>query len=281
MISSISLNPETDAEAGKALVVGLSFKNIGIMPLDGINAKVSIPELGVSSTKFVEQIKNNNKLSEIREEFVLMILDNTQTGSYTVRGEIFSQFCGESEVNELPVFILGKSEQIKQIVNDKLVINIPILKQAIKNDGSEVIYQLKLTNEGPDSNAYTILLDGVNWANLRLPESNAFVIKPKESKTINIFASTETSELGEHVFFVTVKSDDRVLQQIPFRGNIIPVRVTGLLDTLRDILAVLSIVLIVSLGMIGLFFGIRRVTGNGKKEISEEIPDETEGEAYY
>lgn len=280
VISSISLSPESNVEAGKNLVARLNFKNSGVVPLEGINAKVSIPELGISSTKFVDQIKNSGKLSEIREDFILKILDNTPTGTYTLKSEISSQFGGDSEVKELPVFILGKSEQGMQIVNDKLVINVPIVKQDIYNDGSEVIYPFILTNEGPDSNTYILLLDGANWADLRLSESNAFVIKPKESKTINIYASSKADAKGEQIFIATIKSDEKVLKQIPLKGNVIAAK--GLLAAkLKNLLEVILIIaFVVLLVAMGLFFGIKKYIEGNSKGISEEMP-ESEAEAYY
>ena len=278
VISSISLTPD-NAEAGKNLIARLSFKNSGVVPLEGINAKVSIPELGISSTKFVDQIKNSNKLSEIREDFILKILDNTPTGTYTLKSEISSQFGSDSEVKELPVFILGKSEQSMQIVNDKLVINIPIVNQDIYNDGSEVIYPFILTNEGPDANSYTLLLDGANWADLRLSESNAFVIKPKESKTINIFASTNANAIGEQIFLVTIKSNDKILKQVPLKGNVIAAKGMSIAK-LKNILEIVLIGIAIFLVAMGLFFGIKKyIESNGSEEESE-MPS-MESESYY
>ena len=276
VISSIALSPESNAEAGKALVARLSFKNSGVLPLEGITAKVSITELGIFATKFIDQIKNS-KLSEVREDFVLKILDNVPTGTYTLRSEIGSQFGGDNEVKEIPVFIVGKSEQKLEIVNDKLVINIPLLKQNIKNDGSEVIYQLKLTNEGPDANTYTLLLDGANWANLRLAESNTFVINPKDSKTINIYASTRADVVGEQIFVVTIKSSDKVLKQMPFKGNIVSVAGKGLLAAkLKNALEVILIAFVVFLVAIGFFFGFKKYISKSKESEEQE-----ELEAYY
>ncbi len=281
IISSISLDPENNLQAGKNLVATLSVKNSGVVPLDGVSAKVSIPELGISSTKFIDQIKNSNKLSEIREDFILKILDNVPTGTYTVKSEVMSQFGGESEVKEIPVFILGKSEQTKQIINDKLVVNIPIIKQDIFNDGREVIYQLTLTNEGPDANTYTILLDGSSWANLRLAESNTFVIKPKQSKTINIYASTTAKTLGEQAFLVTIKDDNEVLTNVVLKGNIVAVK--GLLAIkLKNILEIVLIGVVIVLVAIGIFFGLKGIIeGGNSTDFSEEIPDQELGEPYY
>ena len=278
VISSISLSPDDKAEAGKALVATLNFKNSGVLPLDGINAKVSIPELGVSSTKFVGQIKNSN-LPEVKEDFILKLLDNVPTGTYTVKSEITSQFSGESEVKEIPVFIVGKSEQPQKIASDKLLINVPIAKQDIKNDGSEAIYTLTLTNEGPDANAYTLLLDGANWADLRLSDSNVFVIKPKESKTVDIFASASGNPIGEQIFLVAIKSNGNVLKQIPLKANVIAAK--GVLAAkLKDVLEIMLIGMVVLIVIIGIFFVIRRyIQGNGGN--ASEMPDQEQGEAYY
>lgn len=280
IISSIALSPESNIEAGKALVARLNFKNSGVVPLEGVSAKVSIPELGIASTKFIDQIKNS-KLSEVREDFVLKILDSVPTGTYTLKSEIASQFGGQAEVKEIPVFILGKNEQKAQVVNDKLVINVPIVKQDIKNDGSEVIYPLILTNAGHDANAYTILLDGANWANLRLADSNVFVIKPGEAKTVNVYASTNANVIGENIFLVSIKSKDSVLKQIALKGDVAGVApVKGLLAAkLKNVLELLLIGLVVFLVAIGFFFGVKRYMQ--KEDVSEEIPDEEQGEAYY
>ena len=272
IVSSIAL-PE-NAEAGKAIVARLKFKNSGVMPLEGLLVKASIPELGVSSTKFVDQIKNAN--SAFDEEFVLKIPESAQTGTYTLRAEVSSQFSGDSEAREIPVFVAGKSEQKTQIVNERLVINVPIGKQDMKNDGSEVIYPMIFTNQGPDANTYALLLDGAGWADLRLSDSNVFVLNPQESKTINIFASTATKAEGEQIFLATIKSNGRVLKQVPLKGDVVAAK--GLLAAkLKNLLGITLIVAIIALAAIGFFFGARKLV-QGQKE---EIPDEAEGEAYY
>ena len=290
VISSIALSPENSVEAGKNLIAKLSFKNSGVVPLEGITAKVSIPELGISSTKFIDQIKNS-ELSEVSEDFVLKILDNVATGTYTVRSEIASQFGGDSEVKEIPVYVLGRSDQLIQVVNEKLVIKIPIVIQDINNDGSEVIYPITLRNDGPDANAYALLLDGSNWASLRLAESNTFVIKPRESKTIYVYASSKANFIGEQIFVATIKSNDKVLKQIPLKGNVIAAAHKSLLAArLKNVLEIMLILFVVFLVVAGLFFGFRKYSQKDEeladeeyynRELSEEIPDKGNGETYY
>jgi len=275
VISTVSLAPEDNAEAGKNLFVKLGFKNSGVLPLDGVTVKVSIPELGISSTKFIENIGKSN-LQEFSGEFVLKLLGNVQTGAYTVRSEVASQFGGDSEVKEIPVTIIGQNDQQAQIINDKLVISVPTVKQGI-NDGSEAIYPITLRNDGPSAKAYTILLDGAGWANLRLSESNTFILKQKESKTINVYASSNGNAKGEQAFVVAIKSEDNVLSQIPLKGNLTTRRSSFGITTAFGIILVGAVILLL---LAGLVYIMRRHSDGGNGQISD-IPDESEGEAYY
>ena len=279
VITSIQLSPESSAEAGKANIAKVSFRNIGVLPLDGIIAKVSIPELGISVSKFVGSSDAKNGAVK---DFVLDIPEDAGSGTYTIKADISSQFGNEAESKQMQVFIVSKTEQPRQIVNDKLVVNVPVLKQDLKNDGSEVIYPLILTNQGPGANTYTLALESSEMIKLRLSESNVFVIKPRESKTINIYASSTTKAAGEHIFVATIKSNDKVLAQIPFRANIVAVR--GLLAAkLKDALQVILIGAVILVVAIAVFLGINRYTRKDymRKDVSDEIPDEEKGEAYY
>jgi len=273
VVSYATLNPE-NGQAGKSLGVALSFKNLGASPLEDIIATVSIPELGVSSAKAINLIDNKQDL--LTQEFVLRIPEDAETGTYTLRSEVKSQFSGQSEVKEIPFFVAGKTSQV--LSNEKLVINLPIVKQDMKNDGSEVIFPITFTNKGTEANTYVIMLDGSGWADLRLKDSNIFVLKPLESKTLNVYASTRAKVTGEQIFLVTVKSDDKVLRQLPLKGN--ATSAEGLV--LKSILKAFLILVVVVIAAFGLFVGVRRYFGNNSnKSFASEIPDKVEGEVYY
>jgi hypothetical protein len=275
IISSIALQPEDNVDSGKNLFVKVNFRNVGILPLEGIKVRASIPEFGVTATRFVDQLKARG--DEISSEFVLKIPDTSQSGTYTVRAEIFSQFGGESEIKEITFFVIGTDDQMQQVINDKLVINVPILRQNIPNDGTEAMYQLKLTNQGPDAETYTLLLDGSKWAALRLDDSNVMVLKPKESKTFNIFAST-TAKPSVQSFLATVESDDKALSQIQFTGNILSSGKVALSAKLKSALKIIVIGIVVLLVAIGLYFGIRKYT---EAEDTEEEYGYEQVESYY
>ena len=143
----------------------------------------------------------------------------------------------------------------------------------MKNDGTEAIYPIMLTNNGPDANSYTLLLDSGDWAGFRLSDSNTFVLEPKESKTINVYASATAASKGEHIFVATIKSNDKVLKQIPLKANVVAGK--GLLAAnLKNILGMLLISFVVLLAAVGLFFGVKRLAqGSNEEEMQEEMQD--------
>ena len=161
----------------------------------------------------------------------------------------------------------------------------------MKNDGSEVIYPITLTNDGENTKSYSVVLDGANWADLSLREPNAFVLKPKESKALNVFASTKTKESGEKTFFVTVRNNDKSLKQIPLKANILTVKrwyTFIVAPNLKNLLEIFLILVIIALVTVGVFYGINEMDGKAGKESAgqdaaeaNQIPDSIQGEAYY
>ena len=274
LISSIEIEPEGSLDAGKHAVATVNFENTGLVSLNGLTATVSIPELDVSVTKFIGGLDTGEK---IVQDFMLKIPEDAETGTYTLRSEVNSQFNGMLDSRELPVSVTGLSSQDVQFVGDKLVINVPLVKQDMRNDGTEVVYQVALSNKGPDANTYTLMLDGLNWANLRLSDSNTFVLNPNSQKTIIIFASTEEEVLGEQMFLVTVQTPEKVLKQVTLKANVL--NVSGAGTDFKTVVVVVLIVLVFGFVVAGLFYIVGKLLKGGDE--SPDIPNESEGEAYY
>ncbi len=277
--SLISLSPEDGVQAGKSLGVSINLRNTGVQPLEGIVLKVSIPELDVSSLRFIDQFKDGQTA-----DFVLKIPENAAAGTYTLKTEIKSQLSGNTETREIPVSVVGKSVQAP--VN-QLAVSVPFFEQNLNNDGSEVVYPITLRNNGMQSNAYTLLLTGNDNVNLRLGESNVFIIGASESKTVNVYASSTGKSTGKQTFFADIKSGDKLLNQVVLRANITTATGLGYFSGFKSALMIILIVAAILLAGIGLFFGFAKnmQPGNNQAEesnnLADEIPDTAEGEAYY
>ncbi len=280
--SLISLSPEDSVQAGKSLGVSINLRNTGVQPLEGIVLKAGIPELDVSSSKFIDQFKDGQTA-----DFVLKIPEDTPAGTYILRTEITSQSSGSAETREIPFSVAGKS--LQPSVN-QLAVSVPFFEQNLNNDGSEAAYPITLKNNGMQSNAYTLLLSGNDNLNLRLSESNVFILGASESKTVNVYVSSSGKSAGKQAFFVDIKSGGKLLNQVVLRANIANTNGTAgmFLTGLKTFLKALLIIVAIVLAGIGLFFGITRYTqsGNNKEtaesnNLAEEIPDTANGEAYY
>lgn len=279
VIGSISLS-NSNVDAGKNLGVKLSLENSGVVPLNGLKATVSIPELGASSSKFIDAKKKN--MADFTEEFTLKIPGSAQTGSYTVRSEISPQFGSDMEVKELPVFVTGTDDQ-SQIKAEKLIVNAPVLSQDMRNDGTESAFQLILKNEGSEAKTYTLMLDGSDWASIRLAESNVFIIQPQESKTITIYTASKPGIRGEHIFIATIKSNDKTLRQVAFKGNVADVKSSAWSISLKNILMLILIGSVAMLFGAGILIGLRQYAkeGNGSKRNSSNSDAAAESKPYY
>ncbi|MBI2545673.1 hypothetical protein HYV81_00670 [Candidatus Woesearchaeota archaeon] len=200
IISSLSLNPENNIEAGKSLSAALNIKNSGVVPLEGMLAKVSIPELGVSAVRFIDSIEANGK--PLTEEFLLRIPPEAPSGTYKIRLEISSQFNDEGIVKELPFSIGKKSALAMQELTE---INAPIDGQVI-GDGRTAAYPVEISNKGANAKSYTILVKNLDFGTYFVSPSNSILIKPWETKSVTLFVTADRKEYGQKHFTVLVKS---------------------------------------------------------------------------
>ena len=282
-IDRLSTNPDESVEPGKNLQVSVDVGTYGLVPSKGLKLAVSIPELGISSIKFIDD--KTSSLKDIKEEFTLKIPQNTDEGSYTVRAEVSSLFNNaETDSREVPINILTINNQLIQNGNDKLLIKVAVVNQDLKNDGGEVIYPIIFTNQGPSTKSYMLALDPSNWANLRLSESNVFVLKPGQTKTIYVYASAKDNFKGEQTFTAIVKTDGKILKQIPLKANVIESKKNSMF-TMRDLLKYSLIAAVVLLVAFGIIVGMRDYTANNGEQPFDgsytQIPDEEAGELYY
>ncbi len=285
VISSMSLNPESNVQAGNFLDVTVRFKNSGIVPLEGITAKVSIPDLGVSATKIVGQLQTIDENSVISEDFLLKIPDSTSTGTYPLRSEIASQFGGDSEVKELPVYIIGKEDQPQRTqAKEQLDITVPLASQFIYDTTKEVIYPVTLTNKGSTAKAYTVGIDTIDFGDYRISPTNTLVLEPSQSKTVNIVIKPHDNiQSGQETFSVVVTSGNKDAGDVFLKAVI----VKSSAYNLRNIFEWFVVLTVLIATAVTLLYAVKAYVEkkNGKKEeiVKKESAKEeiSVDESYY
>ncbi|HLG25152.1 MAG TPA: hypothetical protein VI564_09545, partial [Candidatus Nanoarchaeia archaeon] len=284
VVNTVTLGSESIA-SGRSLDVKVNYRNIGTSTVDFASLVISIPELGVITSK---PIGSSSPGSEMETEFSVKIPAEAEAGVYTVSAEIQSRNAIESESSETEIQVTEPSGIKTQ--NEKLLITVPVSGQDITNDGTEAVYPLTFKNAGTEAKTYSLKFDSQN-VNLRLGDSSIFVLNAGESKTINLYVSYKGDEFaGDQKIIVTVESKGEVLKQIPLRATVAgETKNSGTFmgPGFLTMLMISLIVIVIALAMLGLYFGIKMA--DSKEEYftesvayASEIPDASpEGELYY
>lgn len=277
-IKDVILSPGEEVRAGRALLVAVRLRNTGEKNEEGIKVTVSIPELGISASDFVDELEKDGDDDDetTTEELYLRIPDDTTTGEYTLRTVVEFDDGDERVIDERVIRVIGEEGVMVQepLAKEKTIITVVADAQSIQI-GQEVAYPITLTNEGSNSKTYIVSANGASWANFRISPSNVVVIDGGESKAVSIYVTANANALaGQQTFTVTISIGDKVLKQIPLTANVISVVNTT--AKLKRGLEVGLVVLVVLLVIIGLIIGFSKLRGEEGKEGKEG-----EEETYY
>ena len=267
-VRDIVLSPNTEVKAGRALLATVRLRNRGEKDEDGVKVVVSIPELGVSASDFVDKLEKegDNDDQATTEEMFLRIPENAETGKYTVRVETWFDDGDKKNAKETSIYVLGETAQAK--AQEKTVIAVAADKQSASQGGPEVGYPITLTNAGSESKTYTVSADGAAWATFRVAPSNVMVIGAGESKAVSVFVkANDNAPVGQQTFTLTVSSNDKVLKQLPLS---VDVQKSSGSAQLKRGLQVGLVVLVILLVVIGLIIGFSKLRGDEGEETDEK-----------
>ncbi|MBI2133578.1 hypothetical protein HYU11_02755 [Candidatus Woesearchaeota archaeon] len=276
VIKDVILNPETSVVAGRALIATVRVKNMGERDQQGVKIKVSIPDLGVSATDFMDKLESGD--STTSEELFLRVPTCAKPGIYDIKATIEFNEGFEAAAKTGRIEVLKSDAcpvQGTDKTGEKTTITVSTDAQSIVAGEGGAVYPVTITNQGSSQKAYTLVVDGyTDWGNVRLSPSNVVVVNAGESKTVSLFVSAkpEASE-GEKTFSLTVKDQaGNSLQQILMKARVQPKE--GGLGNMRRLLEIGLIVLAVIVIVIALLVIFSRMRGK------EEEP-ETETKTYY
>ena len=266
-IRDIVLSPDNEVKAGKALLSTVRLRNRGEKDEQGVKVVVSIPELGISATDFVNKLEkeDDNDDQATTEEMLLRIPEDAETGVYTVRVEAQFDQGDKKNVKETKIHILGQEAVSVAKTQEKTIISVGAEKQTAAAGSGEVAYPITLTNSGSNSKTYMVSADGATWAAFRVAPSNVVVVGPGESKSVTVFAAVnKNAPAGDQTFSVTISSNDKMLKQIPLT---VSVQSSG---SLKNGLEIGLVVLVILLVIIGLIIGFSKLRGDEDENDKEK-----------
>jgi len=284
-IKDIILSPENEVKAGRSLLVSVRLKNRGELREEDVKIKVSIPELGISQSEYVDDIdaecsdNNDNDCDDslTSEEIFLRIPSNAETGEYSVNVEV-EYDDGDEEISETTYILVEGEETVADVEAEtaKTVITVGADVQTATAGGAAVVYPITLTNQGTESKSYTVGADG-EWGTFTITPSNVVVLGAGESKAVYVYVTAnDNAAAGEQMFSIEIVSGDKTLKQIPLKANVEADSSSSSFDKVKRGLEVGLVVLVVLLVILGLIIGFNKLKGSDDDEDKDE-----EGQTYY
>ncbi len=279
VIRDVILNPDVSVVAGRALIATVRVKNMGEQDQDGVKIRVSIPDLEVSATDFIDTLESDE--STTSEELYLRVPTCAKPGVYDVVASIsFNEgFTTAAKTGKIEVV---KSDacpaNAAQEAKEKTLIIVSTEPQSITAGEGGAVFPITLSNEGSSTKVYTIVPEGYSdWGTVKLSPSNVVVLNAGEAKTVSMFVTAKPdATAGERPFTVTVKDQaGNVLQQVIMKANIKDSRSDAGATDLRRLLEIGLVVLAVIVIVVALIVLFSRMRGK------EEEEEEPETKTYY
>ena len=161
MLKDLVLNPDTSVVAGRALLATVRVKNTGERDQEGIKIRVSIPDLQVSATDFIDNLDADE--STTSEELYLRIPACAKAGTYEVRAAVeFNE--GFDVITATKKIDVVESESCPGAVavKDKTMIIVSSDPQNVVAGQAGAVYPITISNAGSSPRVYTLVVDGVD-----------------------------------------------------------------------------------------------------------------------
>ncbi len=269
-IKDVVLNPEDEVVAGRAVISTVRVQNMGEKDEKGVKVKVSIPELGVSASDFIDEIEKAGSDDDeaTSEELFLRIPSSARPGDYKVVVDLFFRD-GDEHVTKSMTLRVIESEAARTVADEgKVTISYSAEKQSVATGGAGTAFPITFSNTGKTAKVYTLDVEASDFGTAKVSPSNVATIRPGETVTAYVFVTANAGTAsGERAVVVNIRDTaGNSIKQLSLRAD-----VTGgaqqqpLFGGSRKVLEVGLIALIVVLAIIALVVAFQRLKG-GKEE---------------
>ncbi len=281
VIKDVDFAPGLTVEAGDALLATVRVQNAGDeTDDDGVKVKVSIPELGVSATDYIDEVDMEDSTSS--EELYLRVPSTASAGDYEVDVTVYFDD-GDESVSESYTLTVTAAEaaaaEEEEAVQSKTVITVGPEEQDLTAGQGGAVYPVTLSNAAGEAKTYVVSVSGYeNWGDVRVDPSTVVVLQEGETQTVYLFVSADEDASGSYTFGVTVSAGSETLKEVLLTANVeasssAPAEESaGSWDSVKKGLEVGLIVLVILLVVLGLVIVVNKLR-------SED--DEEESKTYY
>jgi len=264
-IKDITFDPDGSVKAGYALLTTVRVKNVGEDTEDDVKVELSIPELGISQSGYIDNLDSED--TKKVEPLYVRIPECAKPGQYQATIKV-SYDEGDESVIQNKLLNVVSSDACTTAGTGKTVVAVSSETQQVTAGQSGVVYPLTLSNTGSQSRTYVISTTAGSWADVKV-SPNVVILGPSETKIVYVYVSAKAdAPAGVQTFGVAIKSGEETLKEITLSANVVKAESAGW-DKVKKGLEVALIILVVLLVIIGLIIGFNRLKGKEDEENEE------------
>ncbi len=262
-IRDVIVRPGNYVEAGRALFTVVRVENMGARKEEDIKVVVSIPELGISTRDYVDELTDleiNNEDEEdsmSSNELFLRIPSDAKTGDYEMLVEVvYNRGHSVSRAKEMIHVVGAESEEAQD--EGTYLVNFDATSKEV-NLGDEAAFKVRIANLNGEAHVYSVEVSGEKlFANSRV-ENNFVRIAKDSTGEITLFMSGK--QAGSNSFTVKVMTDGKLLEERTLTLNV----KGDVLDT-RNVLLIGFVVLVIILIVLGLIVAFSKMRTGDEEE---------------
>ncbi|MBU2634288.1 MAG: hypothetical protein KJ674_03515 [Nanoarchaeota archaeon] len=284
-ILDVMFTPGLTLDNEDSLFTTVRVKNWGDKDEDDVKVTVSIPELGISQSTYIDELaahedslENDDDEEDSESSNALYLnLEGKAAGTYTLYVNV-EYNNGYDEVEEDYILVLNGGVTVDDVTGAETIIEASISNKNVAQ-GDGVVYTIDVANLGDSSNVYSIQVVGLDtWGTYRVDPSLTTVNAGGTGQLYVYVSANEDASLGSHVFTAKVKENGVTVKDINLEANVGEgVKASGWSNIITG-LEIGFIVLLIILVILGLIIAITKM---GRREESAEEPISADGQTYY
>jgi uncharacterized membrane protein len=271
--------------AGRSIIGNVRVKNIGQRVEESVKVTLSIPELGISDSEYIDDLNDDD--STTSEDLLLRIPACADEGTYDVVAEVryhdnYKITTKTTEINVVKSDLCEATSPTTPVVEGvtKTVITVPTGQEV--RAGQSVIYPVVISNLGNSAKTYVLTVSPSveAFGTYRIDPSNVMVISGQSTQTAYVYLTVdENAQSGLRDFKITVTADgeakDATLTASIVSGE--ETKTSDMSDSLKTGLQISLLVLVILLLILLVIFGFNKM-----KASKDDGEDEEEvGQTYY
>ncbi|NQV09460.1 hypothetical protein HQ529_06435, partial [Candidatus Woesearchaeota archaeon] len=261
-IRDVLFSPSYEVKAGRSLLSTVRLKNYGAKNEDGVKVTVSIPDLGISASDYIDELEAGDSVTS--EELYMRIPASTETGDYSIKIEVLYDDGDEKETAYETLTIVGEegSMPLPNQPAGETTVTVPESRDV--ETGGSAAYPVTITNAGSTSTTYTLSVSGLDaWGSFSLDPGNVLVVPA--GGTTSAFLTVHANDdavAGVYNFAVGVSTNEGT-QTVSLEANV-GGEAAG--SSFKRALELGVIVLVIILVILGLIIGFNKLRGGEEGE---------------